>query len=490
MEGAPRQAVVLIHGIGEQRPMDTLRGALASAGVRTFWSKPDRFSQGYELRRFATKSTRSAPATDFFEFYWAPHFGPGRFSATLGWALRLLVRRPFWQLSPQLRGAMGVLQISAVVLVAALGWLLTRWVVEDGLAGTLDRVGATVAAVTAVVNVVAGYVVTRVLADAARYLTPKPDHVKARNAIRDEGVRLLHALHDSGAYQRVVVAGHSLGSVIGLDILRITFDELRHPDPARPEPNDELKSFPTVVQSLLAAEEGDVEVFQQAQRRLWLEQRERGVRWLVTDFVTLGSPLAHAPLLLDGRRATLRQRQEEGEYPTCPPTGDDIFYPRNYRLDDGSIRTGLLLDHAAVFAMTSWSNLWFPVRGIFGDPVGGPLRQVFGMGIRDVKVRLTSRRRHRRQELFLAAHTTYFRRDLDLDADSVQADPSADDAAKAAAAAVKEARRRMDKESGTKVAHVAFASQLRLSSKAGAPLPAPPPARTRTRDELPPPDQL
>lgn len=490
MEGAPRQAVVLIHGIGEQRPMDTLRGALASAGVHTFWNKPDRFSQGYELRRFASQGSRSTPPTDFFEFYWAPHFGPGRFSATLGWALRLLVRRPFWHLSSQLRVAMGVLQVSAVALVIAIGWLVARWLLEDGLAGTLDRVGATFAVVMAVLNVVAGYVVTRVVADAARYLTPKPDHVVARNAIRDEGVQLLRALHDSGAYQRVVVAGHSLGSVIGLDILRITFDELRHPDPARPVPHEQLEGFSALAEALPATPDGgDVEQFQQAQRRLWHEQRERGVRWLVTDFVTLGSPLAHASLVLDGKRATLRQRQEEGEYPTCPPTGD-ICYPRTYTLADGSKRTGLLLDHSSVFAMTTWSNVWFPVRGVFGDPVGGPLTPVFGRGIKDVRVRLSSRRRHRRQGLFLAAHTKYFRRDLDDDADATTAEAGADESAKQAAADVRDARTQLDRESGTKVAHLVFRSLLRLDSKRGTPLPDPPPARTRSRDALPPPDEL
>ncbi|MFK5636000.1 hypothetical protein [Ornithinimicrobium sp. LYQ103] len=470
--------------------MDTLRGALASAGVRKFRNKPDRFSQGYELRRFAAEGTASRPPTDFFELYWAPHFGPGRLGATLAWALRLLVRRPFWHLDPQLRGAMGVLQVSVVALAVAIVWLLARRFGEDGFVGAIGWASGVFAAVAAVVNLVAGYVVTRVLADAARYLTPKPEHVTARNAIRQEGVQLLHSLHDSGAYERIVVVGHSLGSVIGLDILRITFDELRHPNPATPEPNDEAKRFSTVVRDLPATPtRGEVDLFQQGQRRLWRELRARGARWLVTDFVTLGSPLAHAPLLLDGKRATLRQRQEEGEYPTCPPTGD-ILYPRTYELEDGRRRTGLVLDHGAVFAATTWSNAWFPVRRVFGDPVGGPLAPIFGRGVKDVQVRLTSRRRHRRQELFLAAHTTYFRRDLDDDAEAAHVDSGADEAAKAAAASVRDARKALDEESRTKVAHVAFEAMLLLNSRRGVPLPPPPAPRSRSAQDLPPPDQL
>lgn len=467
--------------------MDTLRGVLASAGVRTFWNKPDRFSQGYELRRFAAKATSSRPPTDFFEFYWAPHFGPGRLGATLGWALRLLVRSPFWRLNRQLRVAMGVMQVSAAAVVVAIVWLLALWFRDDGFTGAIGRASGTFAAVATVVNLMAGYVVTRVLADAARYLTPKPDHIAARNAIRDSGVQLLLSLHDSGAYQRIVVVGHSLGSVIGLDILRITFDELRHSNPETPEPNDEAKRFGTVVQDLSSSPtKGEVELFQQAQRRLWRECRARGTRWLVTDFVTLGSPLAHAPLLLDGKRATLRQRQLEGEYPTCPPTGD-IFYPRTYDLADGRKRTALVLDHGAVFALTTWSNAWFPVRRVFGDPVGGPLTPIFGRGVRDIPVRLASRRRHRRQELFLAAHTKYFRRDLDADADADRDDAGTDEAA---SASVRAARKALDEVSGTKVAHVAFEAMLLLNSKLGRALPAPPPAHQRSFRDLPPPDQL
>ena len=56
----PRQAVVLIHGIGEQRPMETLKGFVAAFfpgddfdfGDRSYYSKPDEVSDSYELRRF------------------------------------------------------------------------------------------------------------------------------------------------------------------------------------------------------------------------------------------------------------------------------------------------------------------------------------------------------------------------------------------------------------------------------------------------------
>jgi hypothetical protein len=43
-----------------------------------------------------------------------------------------------------------------------------------------------------------------------------------------------------------------------------------------------------------------------------------------------------------------------------------------------------VLYHAAPFAVTRWTNIWFPPRwGIFGDWFGGPVAPVFGAGIAD-----------------------------------------------------------------------------------------------------------
>ena len=77
-----KQAVLLIHGIGEQRPMDTLRGFVDTvwtthtqihtpqAGA-AIWSKPDTVSESFELRRLTTGRHTGDVRTDFFEFYWA-----------------------------------------------------------------------------------------------------------------------------------------------------------------------------------------------------------------------------------------------------------------------------------------------------------------------------------------------------------------------------------------------------------------------------------
>jgi hypothetical protein len=89
-----RQAVLVIHGIGEQKPMETLRSfvsaVLPEVGV---FSKPDTISLSYELRRLTTK-LKPEQATDFFELYWADKVEGTVFRHILQWLRGLLFRIP------------------------------------------------------------------------------------------------------------------------------------------------------------------------------------------------------------------------------------------------------------------------------------------------------------------------------------------------------------------------------------------------------------
>ena len=62
------------------------------------------------------------------------------------------------------------------------------------------------------------------LGDAARYLS-NPQNVMVREQIRADGVDLLRALHNQGDYERIIVVGHSLGSVIAYDIVGYLWHE-------------------------------------------------------------------------------------------------------------------------------------------------------------------------------------------------------------------------------------------------------------------------
>ena len=129
--------------------------------------------------------------------------------------------------------------------------------------------------------------------------------------------------------------------------------------------------------------------FQGLQRELWQEQRKNGNPWLISDFITLGSPLAHAQFLMAKSFIDLDRRQQERELPVCPPILDEkkiSYNPKSpYEVEDPSgkvqKRNIHLLHHAAPFGPTRWTNLYFP-----GDFIGGNLSELFGVGVYDIKV--------------------------------------------------------------------------------------------------------
>ena len=88
-----KQAVVLIHGIGEQKPMDTLRSFVsavlppATEGQVQYWSKPDTMSALFELRRLQVPGRIK---THFYEYYWAYHVSGTKISHLWHWFVDLL----------------------------------------------------------------------------------------------------------------------------------------------------------------------------------------------------------------------------------------------------------------------------------------------------------------------------------------------------------------------------------------------------------------
>lgn len=403
-----KQAVVLIHGIGEQKPMQTLRsfvGALlgpGEEGKEPFFSKPDPMSELMELRRL---QSAGRPTTHFYEYYWAYNAEGTKLIDVLSWLWQLLARS--WRNVPA--SARG-LWLTAWLLT--LGLLIAIWQLPLGHLRTWFKAEADALSLTWLALLTAGLVLNAVavsyLGDAARYMSPKPSNIRLRRAIRAEGIKLLRALHDGGEYDRIIVVGHSLGSVIGYDLISYLWQEYhdRYPalaDPAfqafvrdtmsrneSPQPviRDQLS---TIGESLQPGSAEDVARFQAVQLEGWRELRRYGNPWRISDFVTLGSPLAHGMMLMATSREDFDERKRQRELPTCPPTRDTKGYayssPTPVDIGDGQKFTPLVLHHAAPFAVTRWTNLFFPARcGLFGDIVGGPLQSAFGAGIRDVPV--------------------------------------------------------------------------------------------------------
>jgi hypothetical protein len=105
------QAVVVIHGMGEQRPMDTIKAfvravwetdeVIIANGLphqSQVWSKPDLRTGSLELRRITTRESipssqfPNGVRTDFYELYWADLTAGSTWDQFTGWVSNLLFR--------------------------------------------------------------------------------------------------------------------------------------------------------------------------------------------------------------------------------------------------------------------------------------------------------------------------------------------------------------------------------------------------------------
>jgi hypothetical protein len=268
-----------------------------------------------------------------------------------------------------------LLLLAGVLFAYRLGWgsLVNEadWVWIGGLAGIL--------------GVWLAHAVLSVVGDAATYLYPCPETYQARENIRQAGARLLlelHAAREAGPdpdraslkYERIIVVGHSLGSLIGYDILQYAFahrnqygniEDILHqpslriggavPDlrklgfvtvPDGPELSavanigrdlwrqeqdlagaDLVKAFDcrTGIRGIGRRRTGE---YRKAQRALFSslvrqvqaegETGQRGgtgktLDWRVSDFVTIGSPLTYAAFLLAPNVLPLKDSPSELE---------------------------------------------------------------------------------------------------------------------------------------------------------------------------------
>ena len=286
------------------------------------------------------------------------------------WAWTLLFQRP-GKVPLRLKGAwrfswaLVLIGAGACVLIAFQGWMnVARWplvVIFVGITlGLLRSIGTYVGL---------GYV-----GDAARYLSPTPANVAVRQAIRSAAIDLLEGLHDDPTwrrYHRIILVGHSLGSVIGYDALTHLWQRRHHPPDTQPLKWGEQPIL-TKYKRILKDPTSMTDKPQELQSALWREQRDVGIRWKITDFVTLGSPLAHAAFLMAENEGKLKERLEQREYPSCPPQANDA---RDRQYGESLLITKMdcceLLHHAAPFACTRWTNLYFD-----RDFIGGPIESL------------------------------------------------------------------------------------------------------------------
>ncbi len=490
-----KQAVVIVHGMGEQKPLETLRGFVEAVwgaapvprdepSPDDVWLVPDMRAGLKELARVTTRRNADGVATDFYELYWSDLLVGNTMAQINAWLRGLLLRWPhqvpresfsLWLVLWALVGVIVVLAayvgltgslkelwkliseaeaihngwtaaastaaavllflllrkwltvalaswsnadrmfpgiwaettprqasastklswLAAIVVPAAIGLALYCWFPWSVLATGKAWALIVAAAVAAVLSVW----VVPVFGDVARYVRTSPDAVSARSQIRERGVQLLRALHgqtggaadrrydygDETGYDRIVVVGHSLGSIIAYDVLRLFWEE-RGPtsrNPASGEALARLRATDGYCRSSAAKGTFDPAAFRVHQGELAESLVEQAGSWRISDFVTLGSPLTHAEFLVSRDRSAFEERKAERLFPTCPPM-----------LEPGKLPSFLYSNlrfahHAAMFAAMRWTNIHDPgAMPFLGDFISGPCRPNFGPGIVDVAVNI------------------------------------------------------------------------------------------------------
>ena len=489
-----RQAVLVIHGMGEQVPLETMRSFVETVyqrdtglgatvvddpdlgPVNQVWAVPDTATGSSELRKISTQPrTGDRLRTDFYEFYWADIMEGTPIEAVFDWVRGLILRSPWavprsiriwitflalWALSiaavlntlatldpssamatSMMTGLAAVMQANHALagwLVAAFGvfFLGVRFAGARAAAGTrrftLRRhyarvkvglpvmlIGLGLIIVFAPVEMLGNAkvwsgalallsaallngIIAPYFGDVVRYVRATPSTVDKRQRIRERGLALLKQLHDKTDsrggvaepyYERIIVVAHSLGAIIAYDLIQLHWQaegpsHLRPAVPGLAVPLGEVDKFVADWWGTPKAQRKpfDLAAFQALQSRAFEAMVLGGIKFRISDFITLGAPLTHAEFLLKDDKAALEREFEERGLSSSPPRPDRPSRTASYKL--GS--SGPFAHFAAPFTAVRWTNIydvaWFP---LFGDIVSGPLQDAFGPGIADVRVKIT-----------------------------------------------------------------------------------------------------
>lgn len=463
-----RQAVVVVHGQGQQRPMETLReivdGLLPAnqdpdeRDKQRYFIVPDELTGSFELHRVTTPTEEAQPGkvgdgqrkTDFFELYYADLLADTPFRNLANW-LRGLLALPRAVVSPSMTQLLmlvrlvlffcGLMVIWALLAIPSLVsaqlsltpltlvWLalLVPLLATFAFVPLASTWRYTVIALVVALANFAIFPTTQIFApvsliflgtyllflfglpvfgDAATYLKAQVETVGSRARIRERGLKLLEGLHSSDRYDRIIIVAHSLGTVLAYDLLQIFWQRVG-PTKLNPPSRAALERL-RAVRDFASGNAGDWSAeqrrtFQDLQWQAFLALRpgrDKGLTkgevppsdsqttpnqpWKVSDFLTLGTPLGHARMLIaDGPEHFERMRNER-LLSMCPPVDyDGVDHPDWGFLDEGAAAS----HHAAVFSVVRWTNLTdshegksFFYRGDFiSSVVGTPA--LFGSGI-------------------------------------------------------------------------------------------------------------
>lgn len=426
-----KQAVVVIHGMGEQRPMSTLRGFVEAVWTtdhflsRVYfsnidpgavppnqsWISPDAKTGSYEQRRITTPYDINGRRTDFFEIYWADITQGTTRERLYAWMKSLLWRKraDIPADAVRLYWATALFALLLLVATVVLGYSFWQgWVV--GWKATL------ITAAAAALFWLVDQFVLPYFGDVASYVRAEPGTVEKRAEVRERGLALLRKLSDDDSYDRIVLVSHSLGSIIAYDLLQILWAERRpwnlHPQRdaatlAAARNVGAVSHLPSQRFETWTAPQLDT--FRQNQWALYKILRNRKRSWKISDFVTLGSPLTHAEFLVAQNKAEWQTGVLERQFAICPPLSDNSHAP-TILFNQGRDRLGVELSaihHGAAFAATRWINI-YDIGNLLttGDPISGHMWENFGPGVDNVLIEIRRARPWPLKRLF--THTLYW----------------------------------------------------------------------------------
>ncbi|MFZ1257526.1 MAG: hypothetical protein WAR77_14290 [Saprospiraceae bacterium] len=388
-----RQAVVLIHGMGNQYPMETLRSFVKNLSTedQIIYSSPNRITEDLELRRLSFDDK----PFDFYEYYWAHHVKVPGMADVLSWLFKLLF---FKSPSNRLGKFVPILRGFVVLMSILIIWWLNHYEFKSQV--TIFQVSIYGVGIYLLWKVILPLLkgifsetVLQYLGDVVRYTIASPENIDTRDKIRKGALDLLRKLHDQKSssnpnkakYGRIVVVAHSLGSIVAYDVMASLFAEYNavhgHITDTKILKQDALD------ENLKYIEKGNIssEKYMEHQLELFFEQNKLGNPWRISDFITIGSPLTHGSFLLTKNEEDFKLKKEQREFPTCPPVIDlkdkHFAFHSDYISESGAKRTLKVLHHAAYFAATRWTNIYFK-----NDFIGGPVSLNFGPGIKDIQV--------------------------------------------------------------------------------------------------------
>lgn len=396
-ESNKRIAVVTIHGMGEQSPMDTLRGLVQSLkGDGVLLNQPDTVSKSYELRRYSYFEDSSK--YDFYEYYWANLIHEKGIWNVIRW-LKYLICKPFSEVPKRLRAPYFAICLVAFILISYIGYLVLSIspVFKIDHACNLKFLGIESVQLKPLLFFIVMLIMLLIASqlnlyfgDVVNYTIPELRNINEREAIRKKGITLFKSIIDrqnpngSPYYDKVMVLAHSLGTIIAYDILKIIWAE-RH-NKISLHDAAELIKFDNLSKEAL--KNRDISQYQQLQdelREILLAQNTQKY-WNVSDFITLGSPLSHANYLLVDSQNIFNERVTELEFPTSPPSPSVDSEGSFYYLSDNTQSShkpdspSYVLNHGALFALTKWTNVYFKQ-----DFIGGTL-DCFGKGICNIEL--------------------------------------------------------------------------------------------------------